>query len=65
MENSRFIAAVLAIACTLPACSIKEQRICCPFSRANVSFTGEFYSTPAASSFQFDTEWGTPINGGW
>ena len=144
-------AGVLAIACTLPACSIKEQRTNCP-SQVNVLFsgfqirtdasdsrsvrtkatpadsagvggivfavvdaegdivysaqqnpkdagfgavsfeltegeytfvaeahiipgpfrqnckttiTGEFYSTSAASSFQFDTEWGTPIDGGW
>ena len=33
-------AGVLAIACTLPACSIKEQRTDCPVSRVNVSFTG-------------------------
>ena len=37
-----------------------------PFKQnCKTTITGEFYSTPAASSFQFDTEWGTPIDGGW
>ena len=37
-----------------------------PFKQnCTTTITGEFYSTPAASSFQFDTEWGTPIEGGW
>ena len=37
-----------------------------PFKQnCTTTITGEFYSTPAASSFQFDTEWGTPIDGGW
>ena len=37
-----------------------------PFRQnCTTTLTGEFYSTPAASSFQFDTGWGTPIDGGW
>ena len=37
-----------------------------PFKQnCKTTITGEFYSTPAASSFQFNTEWGTPIDGGW
>ena len=37
-----------------------------PFKQnCTTTIAGEFYSTPAASSFQFDTEWGTPIDGGW
>ena len=37
-----------------------------PFRQnCKTTITGEFYSTPAASSFQFDTAWGSPIDGGW
>ena len=37
-----------------------------PFKQnCTTTITGEFYSTPAASLFQFDTGWGSPIAGNW
>ena len=37
-----------------------------PFKQnCTTTLTGEFYSTPAASSFLFDTAWGEEIDGGW
>ena len=37
-----------------------------PFRQnCTTTITGEFYSTPAASLFQFDTCWGEEIDGGW
>ena len=37
-----------------------------PFKQnCTTTISGEFYSTPAASSFQFNTAWGEAIGGGW
>ena len=37
-----------------------------PFKQnCTTTITGEFYNTSAAGSFQFDTEWGENIEGGW
>ena len=37
-----------------------------PFKQnCKTTITGEFYSTPAAGLFQFDTSWGENLDGGW
>ena len=48
-------AAVPAIACTLPACSIKEQRTTCP-AQVNVSFTAYQIHTEANQSRSVQTK---------